>query len=286
MNQSPTPTVPCRICSAGSTADDRGALECSRCRSVIVENVPTQQVLDAFYANYNDRYSGGGSSHGDNQVRYANAYLKLVKRFSGQGTLIDIGCANNPFPNLAYQHGFKTTAADFSKPPALDPHVEFRLGHLNSRSLLADATPFDIVTAWAVIEHVADPELAFQVLSGLVREGGTVFLTTPEIGTWLTHSAPGRTGWFYPPEHLHLLSPTAIKILSDRHDLELIEWGHFELNPVRWLARYGIGFAETVVGTILRKLAPLRWHTLRQARRQKFVGIAYYVLRRRASHPK
>lgn len=272
----------CRICGGVAHADGRGALECTACESVIVSQVPTAEELSAFYARYNETYSGGGGSGGRNQVRYAEAYLRLVQRFTTAGSLIDVGCANNPFVNLAAQQGFRATAADFTRPPHLAADVGFRIGHLNDDAWVADGEPYDTVTAWAVIEHVRDPSLAFSVLGRLTKPGGHVFMTTPEVGTMLTRWSAGSTSWFYPPEHLHLLSPQAIARLGDSHGLELVEWGHFELTAARWLARYGIGLGETVAGAVIRGVAPSRWRTSRQTRRQRFVGIAHYVLRNRS----
>lgn len=272
----------CRICGGVAHADHRGALECAACESVIVRQVPTADELSAFYATYNDTYSGGGASGGRNQVRYAEAYLRLVRRFTTSGSLIDVGCANNPFVNLAAQRGFRASAADFTKPPQLSAEVTFRVGHLNDDGWLANGDSYDSVTAWAVIEHVLDPSLAFSVLSRLTKPGGHVFMTTPEIGTMFTRWTAGSTSWFYPPEHLHLLSPKAVTQLGEHHGLQLAEWGHFELTAPRWLARYGIGLGEAVAGAVVRGVAPARWRTLRQTRRQRFVGIAHYVLRKRS----
>jgi hypothetical protein len=271
----------CRICGGTTTAAGRDALECQQCESVIVRVVPTADELTAFYAKYNDSYSGGGGSGGRNQIRYAEAYLRLVRRFTTGGSILDVGCANNPFVNLATRGGFRASAADFTRPSHLSPEVTFRFGHLNDDSWVTDEDTYDSVTAWAVIEHVRDPALAFQTLGALTKPGGRVFMTTPEAGTTLTRWAAGGTPWFYPPEHLHLLSPGAVERLADPHGLELTKWGHFELTPLRWLARYGIGVFETASGALLRGLSPARWRERRRTRRQRFVGIAYYVLRKR-----
>jgi hypothetical protein len=94
----------------------------------------------------------------------------------------------------------------------------------------------------------------------------------------LTHGSAGRTPWFYPPEHLNLISPKGIEILSSRHGLRLDRWGHFEITTPRFLARYGIGLAEAIAGGLLKAFAPGRWNRMRDNRQQKFRGIALYIL--------
>lgn len=271
----------CRVCGGAiDCKDSRGGLECRSCKSLIVEVVPDDNTLAAYYKNYNDTYSGGGSSAGRNQIRYAHQYLRRVMRHTLEGDLLDIGCANNPFPNVAVKHGFDVTAMDYAKPAMLDPDVIFQNGHFNSRELLNSGKTFDVVTAWAVIEHVADPDLAFQILAVLVRKGGYLHMTTPEYGTLLTIFSPGRTKWFYPPEHLHLLSPDAMGHLAKRHGFRLINWNHFEISRWRWLARYGIGLVEMFVGLIFRTVNRNAWRARRKEKSSYFTGIAYYVFQR------
>jgi 2-polyprenyl-3-methyl-5-hydroxy-6-metoxy-1,4-benzoquinol methylase len=187
-----------------------------------------------------------------------------------------MGCANNPFPNLAARMGYQVTAMDYSRPKDLDTAVRFQQGHLNSKELLDVDLKFDVVTSWAVIEHVADPDLAFKILAGLLDKGGQLHLTTPEYGTALTRATAGKTRWFYPPEHLHLLSPAAMRILAERHGLLLAEWRHFETNRARWIARYGIGAAESLAGYAAKALNPDQWQKARETRIARFIGIAYY----------
>lgn len=267
----------CRLCQGPiGRHDSRGGLECLKCESLVVEEVPSMETLSDFYADFNSRYTGGGSSGGKNQIRYAQRYLQLIHKHSRKGKLLDMGCANNPLPNVANSAGFEVTAMDYSRPDQLDPGVLFAHGHLNSPELLQSDEKFDVVTSWAVIEHVADPDLAFAIFARLLKKGGQLHLTTPEYGTSLTQSSAGKTKWFYPPEHLHLISPKAMQIIANRHGLELVEWRHFEISSLRWLARYGIGLAETLMGWPLKTFLPSIWEKRKQTKTTRYIGIAYY----------
>jgi cyclopropane fatty-acyl-phospholipid synthase-like methyltransferase len=267
----------CRLCHGPiGRHDSRGGIECLKCGSLVVEEVPSMETLSEFYADFNSRYTGGGSSGGKNQIRYAKRYLQLIRKHSHRGKLLDMGCANNPLPNVANSQGFEVTAMDYSRPDDLDPGVRFTHGHLNSPELLQSAEKFDVVTSWAVIEHVADPDLAFAIFARLLEKGGQLHLTTPEYGTYLTRSSAGKTRWFYPPEHLHLISPKAMQIVANRHGLELVEWRHFEISPLRWLARYGIGMAETLIGWPMKKFLHRTWEKRKQTDTTRYIGIAYY----------
>ena len=60
----------------------------------------------------------------------------------------------------------------------------------------------------------------------------------------------------------------------------LIKIGRLELQLSRWLARYGLGLAEAVVGIFLRYLFPKKWRIMRRNRVQKFKGIRFFVFKK------
>lgn len=256
---------------------------CLKCESISVIELPTEEELTKFYQTYNDVYTGGGSGKGGNQSRYSQAYLRLVEKYVkplNAPELLDIGCSTNPFPNDALKAGFSVTAMDFNRPIHLDEKVEFIHGGLNKNWLSSEKT-FDVITSWAVIEHVASPHFAFKLISTLVKPGGHIFLTTPEIGTSLTRNSLGKSPWFYPPEHLFIISPKAIRLLANDNDIDLVEHGHFEVNKTRYVLRYGLGLAESVIGKIVSIFSKTLFDNLKQKRKQRFAGIHYFVLQRR-----
>ena len=269
----------CRLCGTPISQCAWGGGECESCGSVSVASLPTEDELAAYYRTYHESYSGGGRSGGRNLRRYAERYLRLVRRHAGPGPLLDVGSSRSPFPDLAAASGFSVSVMDYARPPDLTPAVSFRAGSLNAESCLeGQRAAYDVVTAWAVLEHVRDPRYAVRLLAGLCRPGGRIFLSTPEIGTCLTNHALGHSRWFLPPEHLHLISPRAIQSLFADQGCKLLAWGRLELSLLRFAARYGIGVLEAIVGWPFRAFCPMRWRKAREERTQRFQGIAWFVL--------
>lgn len=243
--------------------------------------LPSREVIAEFYAKYNESYSGGGTSDGKNQSRYADRYLRLLERLGRGSTLIDVGSATNPFPNFALSAGKKVVVLDFSRPSMLSDDVVFVEGSLNEPDVLSGSSEyFDNVSAWAVMEHLPDPKSSALVLVRLCKPGGRIFLSMPEAGTRLTRYSIGRSRWFYPPEHLTLTSPVAVRRLFGELGCRLIEEGRMELSPVRYVVRYGIGVAEACIGFCFQKISPGRWDKLRSERQHYFQGIVYFVFER------
>ena len=275
----------CRLCGKPIAPQEWGGGECDACGSVSVTTVPTEEELKEFYLRFNETYDGGHAG-GGNLIRYANRYLALLQRHLRAGKFIDIGSSTSPFPNIAANAGFSVTVMDYVRPRDLDSRVTFVDGTLNDRSSLSTCGgTYDAVTAWAVIEHVSNPRLSCALLSDICKPGGVILLSTPEIGTFLTRNSIGRSGWFNPPMHLHLLSPLVLQTIFAQNDCDLLEWGRLELNSWRYVARYGIGLAETVIGTLVKCLSAVQWKKFRASRTHKFKGITYFAFRKRPATP-
>jgi hypothetical protein len=249
-----------------------------------VNEIPTPEVLAAYYAAYVDKYEGGGNSGGANMLRYAKVYQCLAQQhapFTGKlRRTLDVGASNNPFPSLMCDTS-DVTMVDYVRPTQLDERVHFLPGHLGCPALFAGmAATFDLVTCWAVLEHVPDPQTAVHNLCIACSPDGTVIVSSPEIGTFLTAHSLGHSGWFFPPEHLHLISPTAMGLLFANEGFKLKAWGRLELSPLRYLARYGIGVAEMLAGGAIRLVSPKRWTEARLRRKHKFKGITWFAFNR------
>jgi SAM-dependent methyltransferase len=248
---------------------------------VSVTVVPTNEVLTKFYSTYNVQYKGGGSSEGKNLQRYARRYLDIVQRYAKKGILVDVGSSTNPFPSLAASEGFDVTTLDYIRPADLSNRVSFIQGSIDDEDIAVKyRNQFDLVTAWAVAEHLPRPANSAKIMACICRPGGMLFLSTPEIGTFLTNHSVGRSSWFYPPEHLNLLSPAAVSKIFAPYNCTVVKWGRLELTPARFLARYGIGVFEATIGILIKLVLPKKWRSLRDSRVHKFSGITYFVLRK------
>lgn len=272
----------CRLCGYQLTPKQWGGGECGACGSVSVTVVPTNEVLGDFYRTYNEAYKGGGGSEGKNLKRYARRYLGIVQEYVKTGTLIDIGSSTNPFPSYAASEGFEVTALDYIKPEDISPQVRFIQGNIDDEDLASrHRNEFDVVTAWAVAEHLPRPKISARIMASICRPGGMLFLSTPEIGTLLTNHSIGRSRWFYPPEHLNLISPSALSMIFAPYGCTIVKWGRLELTPARFLARYGVGLFEAAIGMPVKFTLPSKWQSLRDSRVHRFNGVSYFVLKKR-----
>jgi 2-polyprenyl-3-methyl-5-hydroxy-6-metoxy-1,4-benzoquinol methylase len=104
--------------------------------------------------------------------------------------------------------------------------------------------PFDIVTAFDVIEHVSDPRGFLAAVSMFLEPGGTCFASTPDVESRVAKLF-GRRWHFYYPYHLSYLGPRTIaRAVPDA--LRVIDVSHRgRLRSVAYMIRYS---AEMIGG--------------------------------------
>jgi hypothetical protein len=256
---------------------------CTECFSVSSSSIPDDEELTKFYAAYNEKYSGGGRARGRDKrvIRYAERYLSVVRSVRTSGDLIDIGSSLNPFPNLAAEAGYNVTVADYVRPRNLAPKLEFISASLDDSEMHRTiGRTFDLVTAFAVIEHCRYPKIAANNLVSLSSQTGTIILMTPLVGTYLERYTAGSSGWYCPPEHLHLFSKEGMVRLFRSLGCDLLRFERFELDWMRLFARCGISAAEGTAGRLLHSLSERHWSRLRDQKVARSREMGLYVFSR------
>lgn len=273
----------CKFCNSDTEKIFSNGVQCKKCHTVQVIKMPSDQQINDYYLSFNKNYHGGGPAK--NQIKYAVQYFKLIKKFVINFTsILDIGCSNSPFANLVIKENYNVSVLDVVKPISLDNKIVFYHGLLDNGFNIPDKTQFDVVTAWAVVEHVKDVDVSFKNISNLLTQNGYFFLTTPEIGTPLSNLNLGKTPWFFPPEHLHILSPACIINVAKKYNLEFVKNGHFEISRARYFIRYFLfGYGEALLGFIICIISKKIYIKIKNRRLSSYKGIQYMVFKKKVS---
>jgi hypothetical protein len=160
--------------------------------------------------------------------------------------LLDIGAAGGDLLAACAAAGVqgRRSALDVASYPGMERALngEFIRGFLDSPSLAWSGEPYDVVTAFDVLEHLNRPFDAFANLRALVKPGGLVVIETGDADSeW-----PARYGvrrWWYARliEHHVFWSRRALQHCAAGQDMEILEW-----QEVRHKSRRQLGSAQVV----------------------------------------
>jgi 2-polyprenyl-3-methyl-5-hydroxy-6-metoxy-1,4-benzoquinol methylase len=127
------------------------------------------------------------------------------------GRLLDLGCSCGYFMEVAASRGFDVRGVEFSRNAiaAASPKVRDRIFEGTLANMPVDG-PFDVVSAFDLIEHVPDPQGLLRQCASLLKPGGTLLISTPDTEHFLRFVMRSRWPMLQPMQHLFLFSRRAL----------------------------------------------------------------------------
>ncbi len=232
-NASATSAGPCRLCTFEATALAYSIAgtqvdRCQRCGFFQVRSPPTSSEIAAIYSEkYFDhqKYEGNWSSK-----RETNRRLALLSKAGVRdgSRVLDAGCATGDFILSATSKyemwGLDVSPQAIAKARERLPDLAQRLiaAPLEQHGLLEDH--FDAIALWDVVEHLWDPVSTLSKLLPLLRPGGAIVLSTPNIGSLSAKLQGRRWAFMTPPEHLVFFARNTMHQLFDRCQMTPLSW--------------------------------------------------------------
>ena len=215
VNVSEVSAATCPACGSAATLDEDYLPDrlhrCESCRMLFASEAHSQALKELYDSEYFSNYTGGEDYERNDRQRRFEAELRvgLLQRHGARGDLLELGSASGHFLDEARGAGFSVKGiepvAGVAGRAAERFDVEVIPRFLEEVDLPAEG--FDVVCAWHVLEHVADPRDVLGRVLGALRPGGLLFLEVPNIGSV---SARRRKRAWKPldPEH-HMAHYTA-----------------------------------------------------------------------------
>jgi len=272
------PQASCRICASSALRfhfEAQGSLldRCSECGFVQVRERPSSEQLRALYgAGYFERgkYDDGVAQQRENQRR-----LQLL---AGAGLapgarVLDAGCATGDFVEVGSSRyemwGLDVSAHATDIARRRMPELASRIftGFIEDQPF--EPSFFDAIVMWDVIEHIWDPRGVLARLVTHLRLGGSLILSTPDIGALTARIMRRRWAFMTPPEHLGFFNAASMRSLLER-DLGL-ETTSSESSG-KWTT---VGFLMYKLGRVFPGIVPAR--LLQSVRESALGSAAVYV---------
>jgi SAM-dependent methyltransferase len=142
--------------------------------------------------------------------------LDRLERHVRSGALLDVGCHSGFFLEQARERGYQVSGIEPSRWAVEHARSELGLEVFHgSIEEFAPAGPYDVITMWDVIEHLADPVGALQKLQRMLRPGGVLAFTTHNLDSLAARLLGGRYPFFMEMHTIHLRSRTRDRLLAD-----------------------------------------------------------------------
>lgn len=156
-------------------------VKCRNCHLIYVNPIEKASQING---NYSEMKNGDVSIVRANRLRATKAQVKLIRKYKNNTKLLDVGCGEGFFLFNASKAGYITKGVELSHDAVEYAKKEFGLdveiGPLEE--LQFPENYFDVVTLWVVLEHVPYPLATLKEACRILKPGGLLAVSTPNIG--------------------------------------------------------------------------------------------------------
>jgi 2-polyprenyl-3-methyl-5-hydroxy-6-metoxy-1,4-benzoquinol methylase len=144
-------------------------------------------------------------------------YRHMPRIPAGGGLLLDVGCGNCSFLELAKSSGWHVVGIDPDEEAiehGLNKGLNVKQGGIEQFE--DEESLFDVITINHVIEHVHDPVALLKACNRLLKTSGQLWLETPNIDSFGHHHYMENWRGLEPPRHLVIFNLSSLtKALVD-----------------------------------------------------------------------
>lgn len=230
----------CPICAdVGQHAFIAKNYEFSRCQSkdcrhVYVDPMPSSNELGVFYAT---NTSGLENSDSWTMVDdYKNNPHLVHKFYEGNRirflrkkgflyphtNVLDVGCSTGMFLRVLLDQGCENVVGvDVSLEQVAHCQDVNKIRAFRELSEIPTGEEFDLVSLYAVLEHVPNPVEVFQQSAQRLKPGGHLIVDVPNYRSLYRVLSGKKWLWLIPPVHLQYFTPKSIEKLARNVGLEI-----------------------------------------------------------------
>jgi 2-polyprenyl-3-methyl-5-hydroxy-6-metoxy-1,4-benzoquinol methylase len=166
------------------------------------------------------------------------------------GRVLDVGCSSGYLARPLAERGVAVVGIELDEAAATEARAvceDVVVGDVESMSLPFAESSFDAVLCGDLIEHLRDPEATLARLKPLVRAGGRLVLTTPNVANWAMRLSLLGGRWRYTDRGI--LDRTHVHLFTRRTLVDAVEAAGFrvvELDHTAPVPRFGTPAVERV----------------------------------------
>jgi SAM-dependent methyltransferase len=221
---------------------------CNNCKTSQLIPFPSQDELEILYNKFHLSDDEGGSYDWIEDRIKADfpKKIEVVKEYTSNATpkLLDVGCGKGFFIECCIKNKISAIGIDVSK-----SGVDYAVTRLNTQAEQIDIINFskrienqngyDVITLWATIEHLPNPQEVFNSIYTCLKPGGLFFLDTGLGNDRFEKFLSGHSQWFDAPQHLFVHSVDGLSILLKKAGFQILKIDkNFERNFIRRVIKF------------------------------------------------
>lgn len=198
-----------------------------RCKDCDFYYLSPRLVESEMLRAYSDAYfAGGGQGYVDYSVQerslrktFRRLLVEIQKRGLTGGRLLEIGCGYGYFLDEARGHFKLRVGTDYSRRALEEARPLADRVYEGGVDELPEGERFDCIVATQVIEHIYEPLPFLEKLRGRLRDGGSIVMATPDMGSFWRRLMGRRWPSFKIPEHVQYFDRRSLSTLMRRAGL-------------------------------------------------------------------
>lgn len=184
-------------------------VKCKKCNLIFTNSRIRPDILLKLYVDGEDKkYIEQISERG----RAFDRAIRFIETFSSKGSMLDIGCGAGFLLSAAKKRGWGVKGVEINPFFANFANTVLNVNVVNEAVEKIDfkTGTFDVIVMWDTLEHMYDPYLILSKSYVWLKEGGYIFINTPNINSIVAKALWCR--WWFREMHLYYFSPQIINM--------------------------------------------------------------------------
>jgi 2-polyprenyl-3-methyl-5-hydroxy-6-metoxy-1,4-benzoquinol methylase len=230
--------VECPVCGIPPKpfAVDYQGFQLCRCPQCDLQFLSPRPTFDQLSASvYNETYHAEPSGILSDAKRYQfeRQFGTIEKLLGRKGRILDVGCGNGTFLQLGQTRGWEAFGSDIWLSPYVRDLNKFPLWEGPLLKIDFGEEKFDAIRFNHVLEHTQDPLAELVRCRDLLKPGGVLYVSVPNIGGISTHMKnlqsrlhlkKRRWRHYAALHHLWFFAPKTLQRLMERAGLRVLLW--------------------------------------------------------------